>query len=302
MRILTFLNIAFIGLLLTNCTSNTDVTQEEWTEVKKDTTEIQNKNKVNTENNILLCNIVYFTLNDGSTTNNTDFIYGERFQINFDNMSGFNRINGEIYPAMAIFVLNENNDTIFKTDNLYKDSYKTVNVSLNAYLKCADPMHSNSTYHAFINIWDRKGKGTLVSDFNFTIKPNDKISVKTNNLSYNEIYLKSKDSKEVIIDNNVNLYERVYIVFEGLKGFKVIDSLANMGMNIVVTDINGDTTYYNPDFFPEPVNAYALYQMSYIKLFFKDKNVKSPLQCKVLIWDKKSDADLTADFKLNLIQ
>ena len=305
MKKITFIILALTGLLFISCNNNS-ITQEEWTKLKENIDEQNNSSdntvKINSKGNILSCNNIYLTLN-GNTINNSEFIFGEKFQINFDNITGFNLIDGKFYPSLSIIILDKNNDTIFVTDDLYgNNGFKTAQISLNAYLECADPMYSNNTYHAFINIWDKKGEGTFASDFEFSVKPTDKITTETNKLSYKEVYLYSKDSKKVIFDNKVNLYERVYIIFEGLDGFVVSDSLASVGMDLLATDINGDTVIYIPDFFPEPIKAFDLFQASSVKLVFKDKKIKDPLNCNVFIWDKKSDANINAKFKLNLIR
>src|SRR4030043_1298806 len=60
------------------------------------------------------CEDVYITVNNEKTTRNS-FIYGETFYINFSNVTGLTKENGNVFPGMDMIVINALGDTLMHT-------------------------------------------------------------------------------------------------------------------------------------------------------------------------------------------
>jgi len=296
--------IILLAYIFVSCNNKSSISQSDWTSSEDLKTNLKNEEKVeiNSNNNILICNPVYITKN-GEVVNNTNFIYGDKFKIHFDNIEGFNNVEGKMYPELSLFVLDSLKDTVFVAENLYKGKgYDYQELSLSSYIKCGDPMHSNRTYTAYVNVWDTKGKGTYNCNFKFTIKPNNKIKNISNGISFNEIYLFSKDKGKAITDNKVAINESNYLFFEGLSGFaEDRDGKVKLGMKSNIIDANGDTLFKSDNLFPdEPFDKKLIYEQCSYKFTISDANFAEPLKYTVIIWDKNSDKYIESKYDINV--
>ncbi|MCX6260856.1 MAG: hypothetical protein NTY95_08465, partial [Bacteroidia bacterium] len=168
--------------------------------------------------NSISCEDVYLTVNNERITRNS-FIYGETFFLNFSDVKGFAKENGNVFPGMNLVVVNPAGDTMMQTNDLmskYADGMNYSPLILTADLTLAAPIKSKAEYTAFVNIWDKKGAGTFRSKFDFKVRENDKISIESSKVKYDEVYLYSKGNEKVITDNKIKLSDDTYIIIEGL--------------------------------------------------------------------------------------
>lgn len=247
---------------------------------------------------------VYLTVGNDKKTTRTTFVYGETFYVNFRNVSGFKREGGVAYPGMEIIVLGEKGDTALYNKDLYADRIEGVIVSplfLYTNITVAKPMSSGKKYKLHIKIWDKKGKGTFKAKMDFDIVPNEHIKVeKSKKLSYNDIYLFSREEKS-ITDNQIKFKQTYYMIFEGLDGFATENGKMNVGLRMKATTADGKVLLseedllgdgeYDPAIVKEQISA---------NFIFKDKNIKSPVDCEFVVFDKKSDATVNAKISLEV--
>ena len=260
---------------------------------------------VTSKGNTITCNDIYLTI-DNKKINRNNFNYGEVFIINFEGVMGFIKENGNDFPGMSITVLNTNKDTILFEPDLYEQySVKGINYKpllIQAMLTTASPMHSGNKYTMYVHIWDKKGSGTYDSKFEFTLNTNENIvTKKTDNVKYDEIYLFSNNTKNVITDNKVNFNEPAYIIFEGLSGFKSNDGKISLGLSLIATDSDGKTILNYPDLYNNKeitIEEFNSQIAPYIE-FTKGK-ANNPVTCIATIWDKNSDNKITSDIILNV--
>ncbi len=71
------------------------------------------------EGNGITCNDIYLTSNNKKINRNT-FSYGEDFTINYEDVMGFIKVNGNDFPGMSITVISSNKDTVLFEPDLYK--------------------------------------------------------------------------------------------------------------------------------------------------------------------------------------
>jgi hypothetical protein len=257
-----------------------------------------------TVGNGLSCDNVYLSVNDEKTERNT-FIYGEEFLVNFNNIGGFKKDNDYVFPGMKLFVVSRTGDTVLQSLDLYSD-YKT-GIKLDPLLLTADiivasPMKSKDEYTLHINIWDKKGKGNFSAKLDFKVKSNEKIITEASNVSFNEIYLYSKERGKVIPDNKIKFNENTFIIFEGLSGFKVENGMVFPGLSFKAKDNEGNIIMDYNDLFAEyeksgfAVSDFNKRVSSHFEL--TGSEFKNPLHCEMTIWDKKSDASVKAKAEL----
>lgn len=254
------------------------------------------------------CDDVFLTVN-GEKVNSNVFTYGEEFFLNFNNIEGFKRENERAFPGMDLLVTNTAGDTMLYSTDMYKNYPDGINLSpllLQANITVADPIHSNGDYILAVSMNDKKDKGTFSAKLDFKVVPNDKIVITSNNVSYSEIYLFSANDKEVITDNKVKLNDKIYLLFEGLSGFTNLNEYVYPGLSIKASDEAGEELLNYEDLFSEytatgiPVSDFVSQVTS--SLVFSSPEVKNPIHCSVVIWDKKGDSKISAAFDLQLEQ
>jgi hypothetical protein len=252
----------------------------------------------------LSCEDVYLSVNDKKTDRNT-FVYGEGINVKFNNIEGFKKENENVFPGMQIIVISKTGDTVLHANDLYgdyKDGLKLSPLLLIADITVASPMKSKGEYSLLVNIWDKKGTGKFNAKLDFKVISNEKIVTEVNNVSYNEIYLFSKERDKVIPDNKIRFNENTYIIFEGLSGFKEENGMVYPGLSIKATDSAGNKILDFNDLFADNANnglAVADFKSRVSPHFqLTGNDFKNPMHCELTIWDKKSDARIktTADF------
>ena len=287
---LLFLSI--IAIIATSCNYNKSIKKDFLTGIM-------------TKGNNITCDNIYLTIDNKNETRNT-FYYGEVFIINYENIEGFVKVNGNDFPGMSITVLNSNNDTILYEPDLYKE-YSTEGINFNpliiqAMLTAAYPMHTGNKYTMLIHIWDKKGVGTYDSKFEFTLKENEKIKTEAiNDAKYDEIYLYSYNTEKVITDNKIPFNNTVYIVYEGLSGFKDIDGRINFGLSLVATDNNGKIILNYPDLYENKDATIEEFNKLIAPYFeFTGDKANNPISCTATLWDKNSDSKIVSEIILDV--
>jgi hypothetical protein len=261
-----------------------------------------------TAGDLISCDDVYITVN-GQKVNSNTFTYGEEFYLNFNNIEGFKKENDRVFPEMDLIVTNSAGDTLLISKDMYKNYPDGINLSpllLQSNVTVADPMHSNGDYILTVNMRDKKDKGTYTARLNFKAVPNEKIVLTSSDISYSEIYLFSGDEKRVITDNKVKVNDNVYMLFEGLSGLKEEDGKVFPGLSIKASDDAGEQLVNYDDLFADyndtGISVADFSSQVSSTLVFSSLEVKNPVHCIISIWDKKSQAKISASFDLQLGQ
>jgi len=262
---------------------------------------------ITSSGNEITCEDIYLTVNNGVITRNS-FTYGETFYVNFDDVKGFVKENGSVFPGMMMDIVNQAGDTIWKSGNLYSGSAEGFNYSplkLTADFTAAAPVRSGKEYTLFVNIWDNKGEGTFKTKFDFKVKANALIKVETYGVSYDEAYLLSQGSNKVITDNKIRYNDNIYVIVEGLKGFREELGEVYPGISIKVLDAGNKVMVNSEDLFVKydetGVSAADLTARVSTHFFsVQGDRFINPLHCETLIWDKKSDARIIVKADLTM--
>jgi hypothetical protein len=254
----------------------------------------------------LSCDNVYLSVNDEKTDRST-FIYGEEFHLNFSDIDGFKKENENVFPGMKIFVISKTGDTVLQTDDLYRDYTTGMKFSpllLHSDITVGSPMKSKEEYTLDVKIWDKKGNGTFSGKLDFKVISNEQIVKEAKNVSYNEIYLYSKERDKVIPDNRIKFNENTYVIFEGLSGFKEENGMVFPGLSLKATDNEGNMIMDNNDLFSD-YSQTGLARSDFntrVSSHFQltGSEFKNPMHCELTIWDKKSDARIKATALLTI--
>lgn len=251
----------------------------------------------------LSCDNIFLADRSGKINTNT-FVYGDKVSVNFNNIKGFQKENGSVFPGLRLLVLNKKKDTMLFNPDLNIDNTEGYDISpllLYSWITMANPMLPDEDYKAYIHVWDKKGTGTLDASLNFNVIPDPKIHIDNKGLSYNELYLYSEKKDAAIISDTIPLNEEVYWVLKGLKGFDTIDEKVLIGVSMKIEDVNGNVVLNEADLIGDtPIDASQL-EMSLTPHFIITKGDPDvPIDCSVRIWDKRSDREISVHVRLNI--
>jgi hypothetical protein len=247
----------------------------------------------------LACEDIYISV-DGQRTSRKSFIYGEVFFLNLSDVKGFAKENGNVFPGMKMHLISQEGDTVFQTGDLYSDYTEGMNYTpllLTADLTIAAPIKSKESYTQIIDVWDKKGEGRLRTEFDFSVLENEKINVELSGVSHTEIYLFSQGKNRVITDNRIDFGDNIYIIAEGIEGFKEENGLVFPGLSLKAADSGKNEVFNYKDLFTEYTGTgigasdFADRVSSHFKI--SGNGLTNPLHCEMTIWDKKSDARIT---------
>jgi hypothetical protein len=259
-----------------------------------------------TVGNGLSCDDVYMSMTDGHIQKNT-FIYGEEFDVNFSNIEGFTKVEGAVFPGLSLVVTDEAGEIVMETDDLYAGYTEGMDFSpllLAATLTVATPIQSNNNYLLSVKVWDKEGPGTFTAKLPFEVIVDDRISLEHNQTACTEVYLFSGNTGHVITSQEVAFDEDIYLIFEGLTGFKEDDGKIFVGMSLNATDNAGKILLALDDMFgsygENDITANILKEQASANLVFTKGVITNPVYCEVVIYDKKGEARITAKTELSV--
>lgn len=257
-----------------------------------------------TQGDGISCEKISLTDGNGYELNSTTFTYGQEINLNFENINGFIEDNNLTYPGMRLMVLSSKKDTVLYSEDLYTDNENGFDMKplvLVANMTLAAPMHSDEKYTAYILIWDKKGKGTFKVEFNFKIVANPKILVKTKDVDYDEVYLFDQASMKTITNNVVSSEQKVFILFEGIKGFTNKNDSIQCGISLKVVDNGGHVLLDKADLIGDEAYSVEEFEKQVSPYFIvTGSSINSPVSCYCLIWDKLSQKSISAEFKVDV--
>jgi hypothetical protein len=251
-----------------------------------------------TKGDLLSVGEVYMTV-DNETVSTSSFKYGENVYIVYSDIEGFTNENGKVFPRMDIAVTDMNGDTIIAAPDLYREYTEGMNYSplqLTADLTVASPIRSGAEYNLSVLITDRKGKGSFTTSLKFSVNKNEDLKTETVNTSFNEIYLFSQEKSKVLNSTKISFEDNIYIIIEGLKGFREENGMVFPGLSLKGTDADGRVILDYADLFAEydasgvNIDDFATRVSSHFKV--SGSLLSNPVRTEMLVWDKKSDAKI----------
>ena len=251
----------------------------------------------------LSCEDVYLTIDDETILRKT-FEYGEEFILNFNNMEGFERLEGLAFPGMTLSVVSQVGDTVIFEQDLYSDLTDGTDhlpLLLNSAIYIADPIHSNEEYTLQVDIWDKKGDGVFKAKLDFIVEPNILINIESNEISFQEVYLYSQESGLIIINQTASFDENVYLVFEGLEGFVKEMDMVSIGMSLSIEDSEGNPIVNEDDLMEASDFPYSeIHDRVSANFLLTGSEINNPINCELVIWDKLGDGSIKASTQLQI--
>ncbi len=286
-------SLIFILVLLTSCQFNKSV----------------HKDLISgayTKEDGLSCETIKIKVN-GTEDNRSSYIYGEKVEFIFNNISGFEKKDGMVYPGLSILVMKNANDTMEYSPDLFSDRGGTdiSPLQLRARFVCTFPYENSEKYKVYIKIWDKNGKGTFIYEMPFNVEENKLLRVKSEGIEYSEIYLWNKSSEYMVADKHINLKDTFLLVLKGLNGITEVEGRCYPAFSIDITESKGEKALSNPDLFEESEEtglSAGDFKKNPLRIIitFTPGEMYNPCRLKASLTDRKSTKRIDIEAELEI--
>ena len=253
------------------------------------------------------CDNVKIQIN-GDVDNRNEFIYGEKVNFIFNDIKGLKKENGTVFPGLSMFIVKNDNDTVLQHQDLFANLENGTDLSplqLRANFTSALPNKNNEKYKVFINIWDKKGKGTFQYELPFSVKESELLNIAASNLNYTKIYLWDETRKTVVVKKEVSVQSTLILILEGLDGLEVIDGKVFPSFSIDITDNNGNQILSNSNIleqYRETGVDYDTFKNGQlpVTITFSSGQINNPCRLKASLKDLNSERNIVITTELEI--
>lgn len=242
------------------------------------------------------CDEVLIELNH-QLENRNEFIYGEKVNFIFENVRGFSKEDGKVYPGLSMCIVKNEKDTVLNNPDLFADMGEGTDLSplqLQANFFSSLPYENDEAYKIFIQIWDKKGDGTFSYEMPFSIEENDLLTIDNSGLSYSEIYLWDETNKLVLVNENIQSKNELILLFEDVDGFEIVNDTIYPVLSVKLFDKEGTVVLENENILREYQETGVLYEdfkgsQIPVTMTFSPGNIINPYTLNANLTDAKSD-------------
>ncbi len=255
----------------------------------------------------LSCEVISMEIN-GRAEERNSFVFGENVNLMFNEMSGFTKENGNVFPGLSMYIVNNEKDTVLSEPDLITDFVPDTGLTLQLQTNfIAALLHNNDEkYIAYINIWDKKGDGTFSYKMPFTVKDAGLLDVTANQVSNDNIYLWNESDNAPVLDKNINQEDVLMLILEGVTGFKEINGMVFPEFSIELTDKKRNIILKNPDLFSKyeatGIRMEDLKKQAHARITFQKGRVESPCTLKAVLKDRHSEKQIVVETELEIIE
>ena len=244
---------------------------------------------------------------NGETENRNEFVFGENVNLVFNNVSGLTNSNGKTFPALSMYVVKNEKDTLLSNPNLFKSLNEGTDLSplqLQANFRTFLPNRNNEKYKVLIEITDKKGDGKFNYELPFTIKENNLLDINNNGIEYSTIYLWNETLQQPVFDRNVSTKNLFILKLNGIRGLELTNEKVFPIFSLDLTDNNGNKILSYPNLLSvyeeTGVNPKNLKSQVTAKLRFKKGTINNPCKLTAKLKDKNSSKEINISTELNL--
>jgi len=244
---------------------------------------------------------------NGKTNNKNEFVFGEKVNLVFNNVSGLTKLNGKTFPALSMYIIKNEKDIVLSNPNLLNSLEDGTNVSplqLKANFTTALPNQNNEKYKVFVEITDKKGNGKFNYELPFTIKKYDLLDINSNGIDYSTVYLWNETLKQPVFESTVSSEHLFYLILNDIQGLELINEKVFPIFSLDITDANGNKILSNPNLLGAyedvGVNPNDLKKQVRAKLTFTKETINNPCKLTAKLKDKNSEKEINVSTELNI--
>jgi hypothetical protein len=252
------------------------------------------------------CDDVVIEIN-GEAKKRNEFIFGEKVNLIFGNISGLTSLDNKTYPGLSMHIVKNEKDTVLSNPNLLKslnDGTDLFPLQLQANFTTALPYQNKEKYKVYVDIWDKKGDGKFTYELPFIIKENDLFNIENNGIEYSSIYLWNETLKQPVFENNVSSQHSFILILNDIQGLELTDEKVFPIFSLDLTDNNGNKILSNPNLLSVyeevGVNPKDLKSQVTAKLTFTKGKMNNPCRLNAKLKDKNSSKEINISTELNI--
>ena len=251
--------------------------------------------------NGLTCKEAYLENEDGERGQEVTF--GDKVTMTFQGVEGFQEENGFIKTDISMIFRKPAGDTLMfvdygTLDPLIREVNNKRTYEVNLYAPVKTPMYSGKEFEFICAARDllnpeNKIEGAAI----IKVRPNESIKVESNGLEAKEVAIFDSENKEYITDQKITVGKNYSMMFAEPKGFELNNGMAKVGASLAYTDKEGESYTVAEDVFADYAEGipYDKVQEALSLIFFVGSDyLNQDVQLTIRIWDKNSDADITA--------
>ena len=221
------------------------------------------------------------------------FNYGQTVVTKFMAVQGFREDKDEVQPSLSITVTNLEGDTLLYEPELLNGLSQPKDTELSGILTLAHPMRSGHRYMATYVLSDLKSNASLIHQMPFKIEPDSHFQIMEKGLKVGEVYCLNTKKNTIISDGKIPFDEQVSLNLQFLEGYTKSSNGIRLGMSVTVQDAKGKLIVNEEDV----LKGQSYFQIHpqeiiYNYLQIPKGNIHNPVDWKVKVWDKNSDASL----------
>lgn len=242
---------------------------------------------------------------NGTNDNRNEFTFGEKVNLVFENVRGFTKSDGKVFPGISMAVVKNQKDTLHVSADLLKDFDDGTELSplkLNANFAAAFPSKSGDTFKVYVKIYDKKGKGTFNYELPFTVKQNDLLKINNNGLTYSNIYLWDETIKKPVLDKNIDANHLFILILDGVEGLQSVNEKVYPVFSVEITDSKGGKIISSENLLrnyeKEGIDAKNLKEQVIAKISFTKGMFNNPCKLTAKLKDNNSTKEILIETEL----
>ncbi|MBC9798269.1 hypothetical protein [Sinomicrobium weinanense] len=242
----------------------------------------------------IACESITMEVNGTKDHRNT-FVFGEKVNLVFNDLTGFTKIDGKTYPFLSLDIVKNEKDTVLSYANLLGDIKEGTDLSplqLQANFTAALPHGNNEKYKLYIHIWDGKGKGNFSYELPFTIKKSELLDIERSDITYQNIYLWNESLGQPVLDKTIDFDHTLRLILEGITGLEETEGKIYPVFSIDLVDSAGNIMLSNPNVFSAyettGINAADFKKQASAKITFQKGKVNNPCKLTATLKDRHS--------------
>ena len=191
----------------------------------------------------ITCKQVFIKVNGILHTTNTVY-YNDKIEFTFDNIKGFVKKDGKVFPKMALKIINKNKDVVFSNPKLLDGLQGTDldPLQLFAHFKADLDYNIDNEYTAIFKISDANGNGFYNYKYTFKVITNNFLNITmSDNVKVDKVFIWNKTKNEMVKEATLNLSDVYIIVFENISGLNEKESNVYPVFSIRIDNYKGHT-------------------------------------------------------------
>lgn len=244
---------------------------------------------------------------NGKKENRNEFVYGEKVNLVFNDITGLTNSDGKTYPGLSMQIVKNGKDTVLSNPNLLKSLDSGTGLfplQLQANFRTSLPYQKGEKYKIFVNIWDKKGDGKFAYELPFSVKENDLLNIENKGIKYSNIYLWNETLKQPVFNQNINTKDLFILILDDIEGLELSNEKVFPIFSIDIVDNKGNKIISNPnllsDYENKGINPEDLKNQLTAKLTFSEGIINNPCKLFIKLKDKNSSKEINIRTELKI--